>query len=102
MQYKLRLVQRFQESKRDHFLELEKKFITLEKTMEGFPKGRRFLPYSGREALNTLIWECEFASMEEVNKALAFMGNNPYHEELFKQQSEYFIESYVEIYKLLD
>lgn len=102
MPYKLRLVQRFEESKRDKFIELERKFMELEKNKEGFPAGRRFLPYMGREALNTLIWECEFPTLEEVNKALSFMSENPYHEELFKQQSQYFKESYVEIYQVLE
>jgi hypothetical protein len=101
MSYKLRFVQRFQESKRAEFLELEKQFAVLERTVCEFPKGKRYLPYSGREAANTLIWECEFETLEDAQKALAFLENDPRHEALYKQQSVYFIESYVEILKEL-
>ena len=101
MAYKLRLVQRFQENKRKEFLELEEKFIQLEKQNPEFPKGKRYLPCTGREPGNTLIWECQFATLEEVLKTLAFLGSNPSHEELFQQQVRFFLESYVEIYQEL-
>lgn len=102
MSYKLRLVQRFQEGKRNEFLALEKMFIRLEAIDPGFPKGKRYLTYSGHEALNTLIWESEFPTVGEVHEALEYMKNNTGHEELFSQQADYFCESYVEIYQSLE
>jgi hypothetical protein len=101
MAYKLRLVQKFQESKKKEFLALEKRFIQLETADSYFPKGKRYLTYSGREALNTLIWECEFTNIGEVHQALEYMQNNTGHEELFAQQVNYFCESYTEIYQSL-
>jgi hypothetical protein len=101
MSYKLRFVQRFQQNKEKEFMELEKMFIQLEHEVKEFPKGKRFLPYTGREPANTLIWECEFPTLEEAQNALSFLENDPRHEELFQKQVQYFIESYVEIYKMI-
>ncbi|HBE76389.1 MAG TPA: hypothetical protein DDW65_01195 [Firmicutes bacterium] len=102
MSYKLRLTQRFQEHKRSEFIELEKKFMQLERENPQFPKGKRYLSYIGREPGNTLIWECEFVSLDEVLKTLEFLRNNPDHDELFQQQVKFFLESYVEIYQALE
>lgn len=102
MAYKLRFVQRFKQDKEKEFMDLEKKFIQLEQTVKEFPKGKRFIPFSGREPVNTLIWECEFPTLEEANQAVDFLGNDPRHEELFKQQVQYFIESYTEIFRTFE
>lgn len=102
MPYKLRLVQKFKQSNFKEFMELEKKFIQLEKTIDEFPKGVRFIPYSGREPGNTLIWECDFPTLQDINDAMDFLENDSRHEKLFKQQVEYFLESHVEIYKMLE
>ncbi|AZN43057.1 hypothetical protein [Paenibacillus albus] len=102
MAYKLRLVQRFHAASRAEFLELEHQFAKLERDIAAFPKGRRYLPYSGREAMNTLIWECEFDSLEAAQQAVAFLEEDARHEELARLQLPYFQDSYTEIYKLLE
>ncbi|PCJ52396.1 MAG: hypothetical protein COA79_23895 [Planctomycetota bacterium] len=99
MPYKLRFVQKFIPSKREAFLELEKEFIKLEEETEGFPKGKRYLPYSGRESTNTLIWESEFESLEEAQKALDLISNHPNHETLYQKQVPFFQDAYTEIYQ---
>ncbi|MGE5612873.1 MAG: hypothetical protein ACM3XR_00545 [Bacillota bacterium] len=99
MAYKLRYVQHFKQNHFKDFIELEKKFIELENSIKDFPRGKRFLPYMGKEPLNTLIWECEFDSMEELQKAHDLIQNNSSHEELYNKQVRYFLDSYTEIYK---
>ena len=102
MAYLLRFVQKFHESNQAEFLELEKKFIRLEETAVEFPKGKRYLPYAGREASNTLIWECEFPTMQAVQETLELLNRDPRHADLFQQQVQFFVESYVEIYQTFD
>jgi hypothetical protein len=102
MPYLLRFVQKFQESNQAGFLELEKKFIQLEKSAEEFPKGKRYLPYAGREPSNTLIWECEFPTLQAVQDALDLLNRDPRHASLYQQQVQFFVESYVEIYQTFD
>jgi hypothetical protein len=102
MPYLLRFVQKFQESNQTAFLELEKKFILLEESNAEFPKGKRYLPYAGREASNTLIWQCEFPTLQAVQDAIDFLNRDPRHAELFKKQVQLFVESYVEIYQTFD
>jgi hypothetical protein len=100
--YLLRFVQKFRESDQTAFLELEKKFIELEKTAAEFPKGKRYLPYAGREPSNVLIWESEFPTLQAVQDALDLLERDPRHEALFQQQVQFFVESHVEIYRTLE
>jgi hypothetical protein len=102
MSYLLRFVQKFQEHDQAAFLVLEKKFIQLEESITEFPKGKRYLPYAGREPSNTLIWECEFQTLQAAQDALDFLNHDPRHAELFQQQVQFFVESYVEIYQTLE
>jgi hypothetical protein len=102
MAYQLRFVQRFQPNQEAPFMQLEREFIRLEKSTAGFPQGRRYVPYSGRESKNTLIWECEFTTLEAAEKALAFLEQDQRHEELYRKQVAYFLESYTEIYQSID
>jgi hypothetical protein len=102
MTYKLRFVQKFQENKQREFLALEQQFIALENSSPDFPKGSRYLPYAGREPSNTLIWECDFPTLQAAEAALDFLNRDPRHEVLFQQQAPYFVESFVEIYKSLE
>lgn len=102
MTFLLRFVQKFRESEQSAFLALERKFIQLEAKAPEFPKGRRYTPFSGRELSNTLIWECEFPSLEAVQQALDLLERDSRHAELFEQQVPFFIESYVEIYRGLE
>ena len=61
----LRLVQRFQHSKREEFIALEKEFAQLEH--RGIlPRGERLMPISGREPGNTIVWQRRFESLAEA------------------------------------
>jgi hypothetical protein len=102
MAFVLRFVQRFQPSEKDAFLKLEAKFAALERRKPAFPKGRRMLPYAGREPANTLIWECEFPSLAAAQNALALLAADPDHERLFRKQSPYMADCYTEIYEVLE
>lgn len=99
MTYRLRFVQHFKEPNRKEFLELEKKFIELEQTIKEFPKGKRFMPLTGRDPGNTLIWECDLSSFEEVQKALDFLEQDTRHTDLHDAQLPYFVDCYTEIYR---
>jgi len=83
-------------------MKLEAEFCALERRRPDGPQGKRRNPYSGREPINTLIWECEFRSLDEVQQALALMAADPEHEALFRQQVPYMLDAYTEIDELLD
>lgn len=102
MSYKLRIIQRFQADKMKEFFELESLFVKLSQTIKEIPEGKRFLAYTGREPGNTFIWECDFASLAEIEKFLSFIESSPQHDVLYNQQVQYFGDYYTEIYKALD
>lgn len=102
MGYKLRFVQQFRQKFASEYLELEKQFAALEQHSPEFPKGKRYLPYIGGEASNTLIWECEFDTLEETQQALAFLHADTRHEALFQQQAKYIVGTRTEILKPYD
>lgn len=99
MPYKLRFVQKFSVKGKEAFLEIEKQFDQFETVYPEFPKGKRYLPVSGRESLNTLIWECDFETLDELVKAHSFLNADNRHEELFKKQAEYMVDCYTEIFQ---
>ena len=101
MAYKLRFVQKIVQGKKNEFLELEKQFSALEKASPHMPQGRRFLPVAGREPANTLIWECEFGTLEELASQLQAIYGDAAHEELLQRQLPYMEDNYVEIYEVL-
>jgi len=97
----LRLVQRFQHSKREEFIALEKEFAQLEH--RGIlPRGERLMPISGREPGNTIVWQRRFESLAEAEAALKLFENNPDHTELANQQKHYFEGTWVEFYEIVD
>lgn len=102
LRYKLRFVQHFKQEYVKEYLAMEKDFEKLEAEAPNFPKGRRYLPVTGREASNTLIWECDFDSLEAAQQALSTLMNDDRHEALFNQQSQYILKTYTEIYKPFD
>jgi hypothetical protein len=101
MTYVLRFVQRFRPADESAFMALEARFAALERR-KGWPRGRRSRPFAGREPANTLIWECELATLAEVNEALATLGRDPDHARLLKRQIPYFLEAWTEVYEVLD
>lgn len=100
MTYVLRFVQRFRAKDEAAFMALEARFAALE-TRKGWPRGRRSRPFAGREPANTLIWECELATLAEVNRTLAVLGSDPDHARLLKRQIPYFLEAWTEVYEVL-
>jgi|BarGraNGADG00212_2_1021979.scaffolds.fasta_scaffold58431_1 hypothetical protein len=102
MNHLLRFVQRFEPSHRQEFLDLERGFIKLEQDNPGLPQGKRYLSILGREPQNTLIWECQFASLSAALGGAAALDADPRHGELFALQVPYIIESYAEVYEAFD
>lgn len=102
MPYKLRFVQRFVLAKTREFLEIEKQFAAFEEQYHEFPKGKRYLPLTGKEPANTLVWECDFETLEELHKTHQFLMTDNRHEDLFVVQSEFMLDAYTEIYKPYD
>jgi hypothetical protein len=97
----MRLIQRFQPSKRQEFMDLEKKFAGLEK--KGIlPKGQRMSPISGHEPGNTLVWEGCFRDLLEAQEALHLFETNADHVGLFNQQSPLINDAWIEFYETLD
>lgn len=97
----LRLVQRFQHSKREEFITLEKKFSQLEH--RGIlPRGERLIPIAGREPGNTMVWQRRFESLAEAEAALKLFETNPEHTELANQQKHFFEGTWVEFYEIVD
>ena len=102
MSYKLRFVQNFKQEYAKEYLEIEKQFAEFEKNNSNAPEGRRYLSCAGRDASNTLIWECDFPTLEEAHKAQAFFLTDSTHEDLFQTQAKYIVGTYTEIYKPFD
>ncbi len=102
MAYILRFVQHYQPSKQKAFMELEAKFKDIERRNPGFPQGKRYQPVAGGESNHTLIWECEFPSLQDVQAALAAVAADDTHTELFKQQSPFITDMRTEIFQVLE
>jgi hypothetical protein len=102
MSYLLRFIQQYQPSAGQAFMELEARFQELERNAPHLPQGKRYQPVSGSEPTNTLIWECECASLQEVESALKMLADDPTHTELFEKQSRYLLKSCTEIFKVLE
>jgi hypothetical protein len=102
MAYVLRFVQRFRAADERAFMALERQFAALERRKRGFPRGRRCRPYAGREPAHTLVWECEFGTLEAAERALATLDADPDHAKLLRRQIPYFLEAYTEIYQVLE
>ena len=97
----MQFVQRFDPSKTEEFMELEKQFAALEQ--RGIlPKGERMSPIAGREPGNTLIWQGRFESLAGAAKALSELESSPEHAQLLKQQKPFFRDSWVGFYLVLE
>ena len=95
----LRIQQRFSVRHEQEFLELERRFIELEKNDPRYPQGRRSRPLAGSLPVHTLIWEAEFPSLEAAREALRFMGADPAHEELLARQVPFIEDVKIEYYE---
>ncbi|HET9405833.1 MAG TPA: hypothetical protein VFO39_01215 [Candidatus Sulfotelmatobacter sp.] len=97
----MRLIQQYQPAHKQEFHALEKKFAELEH--RGIlPRGERHVPISGREALNTIVWQCRFDSLSAAEAALTRIDESDEHTELAKKQHPMFQQSWVEFYEVLD
>jgi len=99
MSFKLRIVQNFDKRDSVSFLELERKFVEMEKTSQSITAGRRFIPVIGKEPSNTMVWEADFPSMEAVLEALKTMEDSDEHDKLLSEQVRYMRDNYIEIYE---
>jgi hypothetical protein len=98
----MRILQQFDVRKEKEFLELERRFAALERSRPDLPQGRRMKPISGSEQCNTLVWQGEFASLDEARKALDSFAADETHEELFAEQSQFFKSVRIEFYENLE
>jgi hypothetical protein len=97
----LRILQQFDPAHEKEFMDLERKFAELERARPDYPKGTRLQPLSSAEPCNTLVWQCEFASVEAAMKTLAFFDGDPAHEALLKLQKPYFKQVRIELLSVL-
>jgi len=98
----MRILQEYDIRNEREFLALERKFAELERKRPDYPKGRRMKPLSASQACNTLVWQCEFPTLEEARAALSFFEGDAAHEKLFRKQVAYFKNVRVEFYENLD
>jgi hypothetical protein len=97
----MRLVQQYHPNHKQEFHALEKQFAELEH--RGIlPRGERMVPIAGREAANTIVWQCRFDSLAAAEKALKLFETNPEHTELGLKQHPMFQQSWTEFYEVLD
>jgi hypothetical protein len=102
MSYILQFVQKFQPSAAEHFFRLEAEFKELERCFPEFPQGRRFQLLSQGQPTNTMVWEGEFASLDDVQNALKKLADDPNHTKLFEKQLPYIVEMHTDIYRVLE
>jgi hypothetical protein len=102
MSVTMRIIQQFDATNENAFMELERQFAELEKTRRDFPKGTRMQPIAAAEPCNTLIWQCEFPTIAAANDTLAFFNGDAAHEKLLEKQLPYFRQVRIEFLKNLD
>jgi len=102
MSITMRIVQQFDPTHEDEFMELEQKFAELEQNRPDYPDGKRMQPIAAGEPCNTLIWQCEFPDIESAYKVLDFFSGDDAHESLFEKQSPFFKQVKIEFYKNLE
>jgi hypothetical protein len=97
----MRLIQQYFPSHKQEFHALEKQFAQLEH--RGLlPRGERLVPISGREAGNTIVWQCRFDSLCAAEAALKQIEASDEHTELAHKQHPMFQQSWIEFYEVLD
>ncbi len=100
MPYVLRFIQKYRPADRAAFLDLEGRFAAAEVQGE-LPRGQRRQPHSGRLPVDTLIWEKQFATLEELEAARNQMAQSDRHTDLFRKQAPLIVEAYTEIDEVL-
>ncbi len=102
MSYILQFVQKYHPSAAEDFFKLEAEFKELERCCPEFPQGRRFQLLSQGQPTNTMVWEGEFASLDDVQNALKKLADDPTHTTLFERQLPYIVEMRTDIYLVLE
>ena len=98
---RMRILQTFDAGKEAEFMKLEREFQELELKHKDFPRGRRFYPVSSALPSNTLIWECDFPTLDEAHAALKFFAGNADHEALAVQQRPFIRDVHIEFLESL-
>lgn len=102
MTYILRFVQQYRPADREAFLDIEARFEELERSSPHLPRGRRYQPLSGASPNHSMVWECQFQSLGDVQTALRRLNDDPTHTRLFQQQSPFITEIHTEIFEVLE
>lgn len=102
MSVTMRILQQFDPAHEREFLELESKFAELEAARPDYPKGRRMKPIAAEQPCNTLVWQCEFESLDAAKQALSFFEGDAAHEALFVKQVPFFKQVKIEFYENLE
>ncbi len=102
MSYILQFVQKYQPSAVEHFFKLEAEFKELERCSPEFPQSRRFQLLSKGQPTNTMVWEAQFASLDDVQNAIKKLADDPTHTKLFEKQLPYIVEMRTDIYQVLE
>jgi hypothetical protein len=98
----MRIIQRYDVTRENEWMSLERQFATLERMRPDYPKGRRLKPLASTEACNTLIWEAEFPTLEAAHAALSFFAGDAAHEKLQERQRPLFEQTRIEFLEKLE
>lgn len=101
MAYRLRFVQHYNKKDSEAFLRLERKFMALEQEENSLVVAKRFMPITGKEPTNTLIWEADLPGMDDVVSLMSSIEQDSTHDKLLQEQIVYMTDYYVEILKEL-
>ena len=102
MSVTMRIIQEYDASREDQFMDLEARFAAMEAERDDYPQGRRLKPISAAHPCNCLIWEGEFDSLDAARAALDFFAGDDAHEELFAKQQPMFRRVKIEFYENLE
>jgi uncharacterized protein YcgI (DUF1989 family) len=84
--FRVRISQTFQPAQEAQFMELEERFAQMERRRPELPQGRRYRPVSGPQPTNTLIWEADFPTLEEAQRAVRGFTLDEEHERYAAEQ----------------
>ena len=102
MPYTLRFIQKFRPQDRVEFMKWESMFAAMEQRRDDLPRGRRSQPVTGQLPTNCLIWECDFATFADAQRALESLSKDQEHALLCQEQIAYMTEAFTEINEILE
>lgn len=98
----MRIMQQFDPAHEREFMDLEKKFAQLEAARPDYPRGKRMKPISADQPCNTLVWQCEFPTLDAAHAALSLFAGDAAHEALFVKQTPFIKQVKIEFYENLE